>query len=138
MTSEESSSDDAPYVPTGAQGDADDLIGKLDELIGRHKPRLAPEMAPVLTESLQQAEDTIPTLTEIVSRPAPQATESGQHGLENALVQRLAMRLEVEKARLLAEGTDADRAALLDELIARLRESLPDLVRVAIERDGRR
>lgn len=130
---------DTPYVPPGAEEESGDVIGKLDGLIGRHRTRAQPEHVPVLTENLAPDEDPIPTLTDIVSRPAAGAPASEANGgLENALVQRLAMRLEVEKARLLAEGASADRAAALDELIERLRESLPDIVRVALERDERR
>ncbi len=132
--------DDTPYVPPGAEVDEPgDVIGKLDGLIGRHRARPMPEQVPVLTEVLPQGDDAIPTLTDIVARPAAAAKPAeGKESLEAALVQRLAMRLEVEKARLLAEGASADRAALLEELTARLRESLPDIVRVALERGERR
>jgi hypothetical protein len=132
------SGDDTPYVPTGAQDEPGDVIGKLDELIGRHKPRPSPEGVPVLTEALPQGEEAIPTLTDIVARPATPPRDAEAGGLEAALVQRLAMRLEVEKARLLAEGGGADRAAAVEELVARLRESLADIVRVAMERGERR
>jgi hypothetical protein len=132
------SGDDPPYVPTGAEDEPSDVIGKLDGLIGRHKPRPAPEQVPVLTEALPQGDAAIPTLTDIVSRPASPAPDADGGGLEAALVRRLAMRLEVEKARLLAEGASADRTAVLEELIGRLRESLPDIVRVAMERGERR
>jgi hypothetical protein len=132
------SGDETPYVPTGAGDEPGDVIGKLDDLIGRHKPRTPPEGVPVLTEALSQPDGAIPTLTEIVARPAapPPGTEAG--GLEAALVQRLAMRLEVEKARLLAEGSGGERAALAEALVERLRESLADIVRVAMERGERR
>lgn len=136
--------EDTPYVPPGAEHEASDVLGKLDDLINRHKPKpFDPESAPVpiLTEALPE-DDTgaIPTLTDIVSRPdAPRRETAAQSGLEGALVQRLAMRLEVERARLLGEsGGDPARAAVLDELIARLRESLPDIVQVALSREERK
>ncbi|HWA13777.1 MAG TPA: hypothetical protein VHA15_11840 [Burkholderiales bacterium] len=132
------SGDETPYVPTGAGEEPGDVIGKLDGLIGRHRPRSSPQEVPVLTEALPQGETPIPTLTDIVARPAAPSRNAETGGLEAALVQRLAMRLEVEKARLLAEGAGADRAAAVEDLVARLRESLPDIVRIALERGERR
>ena len=133
--------EDNPYIPPGAEDAEGDVLGKLDDLLNRHKPRPQdPQAAPVLTDALAEDDASgIPTLTDIVSRPqAPPREPAAQSGLDSALVQRLAMRLEVERARLLGEaGSDAVRAELLNELITRLRESLPDIVRVALEREER-
>jgi hypothetical protein len=135
---------DTPYIPPGAEDEQDDVLGKLDDLLNRHRTRpqdLAP--VPVLTDALAQPEepaDGIPTLTEVVSRPADAArTQAAMPGLEAGLVQRLAMLLEVERARLAAESAaDPARAAIVDEMVARLRESLADIVRIALGREGRK
>ena len=136
--------EDTRYVPPGAEDEAADVLGKLDELLNRHKPKPRDpegEPVPVLTDA--RAEDDrpgIPTLTDIVSRPdMPPPAARGESGVQGALVQRLAMRLEVERARLLGEADgDPARAEILDELINRLRESLPDIVDVALSREERK
>lgn len=134
--------EDNPYIPPGADDGEGDVLGKLDDLLNRHKPPPQdPQAAPVLTDALPEEDASgIPTLTDIVSRPQPSAREpAAQSGLDSALVQRLAMRLEVERARLLGEaGSDPVRTELLNELITRLRESLADIVQVAIGREERR
>lgn len=134
--------EDTPYIPPGAEDGENDVLGKLDELLNRHKPKPrdpGAEPVPVLTDALRD-EDSIPTLTDIVSRPGtPSADAAAPNRLAAALVQRLAMRLEVERARMLGEaGGDSARAAILEELIFRLRESLPDIVQVALKREDRR
>ncbi len=135
--------EDTPYIPPGAENGENDVLGKLDELLNRHKPRPRDpeaEPVPILTDALQADTDSIPTLTDIVSRPdLPARVAAAPDSLAGALVQRLAMRLEVERARLLGEaGGDSTRAGILDELITRLRESLPDIVQVAISREERK
>jgi hypothetical protein len=136
--------EDTPYIPPGAEDEESDVLGKLDELINRHKPKPrdpAIEPVPILIDALPE-DDTrgIPTLTDIVSRPDTPPPDAGaQSGVEGALVQRLAMRLEVERARLLgAAGGNPARTEILDELIERLRESLPDIVRVTFSREERK
>ena len=136
--------EDTPYVPPGAEDAENDVLGKLDELLNRHKPKPRdPEgkPVPVLTNARPEEDRSgIPTLTDIVSRPdTPPPAARGESGVQGALVQRLAMRLEVERARLLGEaGGDPARAEILDELINRLRESLPDIVDVALSREERK
>lgn len=135
--------DDTPYIPPGAEDEEQsDVLGKLDHLLNKHRPRprdAGDEALPVLTEALPpEPVAAIPTLTDIVSAGArPQRAPETGH-IETALVQRLAIRLEVERSRLLAEGASADRTAVIDELVARLRASLPDIVRVALDREERR
>lgn len=137
-------SEDTPHIPPGAEDGENDVLGKLDELLNRHKPKSRDpeaEPVPILTDALHEDDaDNIPTLTDIVSRPDPAArVAAAPDALAGALVQRLAMRLEVERARLLGEaGGDSIRAGILDELITRLRESLPDIVQVALKREDRR
>lgn len=150
--------DTPPYIPPGAEDDeSSDVLGKLDELLKRHKPRTpGAEAVPILTDALPEADaDAIPTLTDIVSRPDPPRREApGEYrlegagperaglesaGLESSLVQRLGMRLEVERARLLGEGGGTQVGAeVLGELVDRLRESLPDIVRMALNREERK
>jgi hypothetical protein len=136
-------SEDTPYIPPGAEDEEQsDVLGKLDHLLNKHKPRPRDSGSgalPVLTEALPpEPAEAIPTLTDIVAPGAkPQRAPDTGH-IETALIQRLAIRLEVERSRLLADGASADRAAVLDELVARLRASLPDIVRVALDREERR
>ncbi len=136
--------EDTPYVPPGAEDAETDVLGKLDELLNRHKPKPRDpkgEPVPVLTDARPEEDRSgIPTLTDIVSRPdMPAPAARGESGVQGALVQRLAMRLEVERARLLGEaGGNAARAEILDELVDRLRESLPDIVDVALSRVERK
>ena len=136
--------EDMPYVPPGAEDEATDVLGKLDELLNRHKPKPRDpesEPVPVLTDARQEDDrPDIPTLTDIVSRPdIPAPAARGESGVQAALVQRLGMRLEVERARLLSQpGGNPARAEILDELINRLRESLPDIVDVALSREERK
>lgn len=134
--------EDMPYIPPGAEDEQSDVLGKLDDLLNRHKSRprgAESEPVPVLTEALpEQSADAIPTLTDIVSAGAA-PIEPIDHGtLERALVQRLAMRVEIERARLAAEaGGDPQRLAMLDDLAARLHAALEGIVRAALARDRR-
>lgn len=135
--------DTPPYIPPGAEDDeSSDVLGKLDDLLNRHKPPVPGAQAvPILIDALPEKDaDAIPTLTDIVSRADPQPRDAPtQGGLESALVQRLGMRLEVERARLLGEaGGTQVRAEVLDELVNRLRESLPDIVQMALSREERK
>lgn len=134
--------EDMPYIPPGAEDEQSDVLGKLDDLLNRHKSRprgAGVEPVPVLTEALpEQSADAIPTLTDVVS-PGAAPIQPIDHGnLERALVQRLAMRMEIERARLAAEaGGDPQRLAVLDELSARLCDALQGIVRAALARDKR-
>lgn len=134
-----------PYVPPGAEDEeSNDVLGKLDDLLNKHKPRplaAGAEAVPVLTDALPEEDaGAIPTLTDIFTRPeSPPRAAPVSSGLESALVRRLGMRLEVERARLLGEaGGTQVRTELLDELVKRLRESLPGIVQVALSREERK
>ena len=135
-------SEDTPYIPPGAEDEESDVLGKLDHLLNKHNPRPRDpesESLPVLTEALAaDPPEGIPTLTDIVSAGTRPPQAAGPGPVETALVQRLAIRLEVERSRMLAEGASADRAAVIDELVARLRASLADIVHVALDREERR
>jgi hypothetical protein len=130
--------EDTPYVPPGAEGEESDVLGKLDHLLNKHKPRPRdPESdpVPVLTEALAQDKpDAIPTLTDIVTPGVTPPAAVDHHG---DLVRRLAMRLEVERDRLAAESAgDTFRIQTLHELSRRLSDSLAEIVREAREREA--
>lgn len=133
--------EDTPYVPPGAEGEESDVLGKLDHLLNKHKPRPRdPESdpVPVLTEAIAQDKpDAIPTLTDIVTPGAPPPEAIDRHDRHGDLVRRLAMRLEMERDRLAAESAgDALRIQALDELSRRLSDSLAEIVREALEREA--
>ena len=73
--------EETPYVPPGAEEPESDVLGKLDSLLNRHKPRPRDEddgSVPVLTEALPaDAADGIPTLTDIVTRGNRPARDRG-------------------------------------------------------------
>ena len=121
----------------------DDVLGKIDQLLNRHRPKLfTAEAIPVLTDAPDQEEvpidDGIPLLTDVVtgpgqpSSPPPAASRSGT--IRVALIlRRLAIALEAEHARLLAQiGDDAAQVRKLDRLVAELRRALPAAVRAAV------
>jgi hypothetical protein len=130
--------------------DQDNVLGKLDQLMHRHRPQAAePESpsVPTLTDALRGTDasiaGSIPTLTDVVSGPggpvhaAPQKVVSAAgHAdalLEAGLALRLAAKLEAQRARLLAGmGHDRGRLQALDELITELKGSLPALVHSAL------
>jgi hypothetical protein len=130
--------EDPPYIPPGAEeGEESDVLGKLDHLLNKHKPRTRDpqaELVPVLTEALHgTAPDGIPTLTDIVE---PGRTVVEQVPLESALLRSLALGLEAERARLAAESNgDPVRIAMLDELALRLRDALAGIVKRALRRE---
>jgi hypothetical protein len=130
--------------PADPEDVADDLLGKLDQLINRHRPLPADAdpALPVLSDKqhLQPppAEDNIPTLTDVVGRPARHAflRQAGRHSdaaLETKVIYGLAATLDAERARLTAgSGGDPMRVQALDELIAELKRALPAIVRSAL------
>jgi len=138
--------DPGNFLPPGAE-DEDDVFGKLDQLLNKHRPGTAEPGAlpvPELTDSLHRTDapvpGNIPTLVDKVSGPArdsslPQRIGAMQSANSKAVLEaginlRLAVRLETERARLLEQiGNDAERAQALDQLIAALKRSLPEIVR---------
>jgi hypothetical protein len=129
--------------PTLEANPHDDVLGKIDQLLNRHRPRIsADEAIPVLTGMPSQEDvpidDGIPILMDVVTGPGRAAkppSESSRSGtISSALILRgMALALENEHARLLAQiGGDAARAHMLDRLVAELRRALPAAVRAAI------
>lgn len=121
----------------------DDVLDKIDQLLNRHRPKAsAAEAIPVLTEMSAQEDvpidDGIPILTDVVTgpgRPAPPPTALSRSGTVSSvlILRRMAIALEAEHARLLAQiGGDAAQARMLDRLVAELKRVLPAAVRAAI------
>lgn len=122
--------------------DGEDVLGKLDHLLHKYRPQPADAdpALPVLSDALHpqpqaRPEDLIPTLTDIVGKPARGASfrdtpRVPNAALETRLIYALAAALEAERARL-AVG-DPAQVAQLDALIAELKRALPAIVRVAL------
>ncbi len=116
----------------------DDVVGKIDQLLNRHRPRTpATEAIPVLTDAPREAagpvDDGIPLLTDAVNAPiAPASSRSGT--VSSVLIlRRMALSLDAEHARLRAQlGGDAAQIQLLDRLVAELKRALPAAVRSAV------
>ncbi len=143
-----------PPLP-GAE-DEEDVLGKLDQLLNRHRPGTPePGASPVpeLTDSLRGTDSpvprNIPTLVDMVSDPArepshPQRPITNPSMNTNAVLEaginlRLAVKLESERARLLERiGNDPERAQALDQLITELKRSLPSIVRSVLSDEPRR
>jgi hypothetical protein len=139
--------EDLRNIPPPGAEDEDDVLGKLDQLLYKHRPGASePGASPVpeLTDSLRGTDapvpGNIPTLVDMVSGPArepslPQRPSArpplnADAVLEAGINLRLALKLEAERARLLDEiGNDPVRAEALDHLITALKRALPAIVR---------
>ena len=148
--------EDLRSIPPPGAEDEDDVLGKLDQLLYKHRPGTSePGAAPVpeLTDSLRGTDapvpGNIPTLVDMVSGPArepslprrPNASpsENASAVLEAGINLRLALKLEAERARLLDEiGNDPVRAEALDHLITALKRALPAIVRSGLSDDPSR
>ncbi len=138
--------------PPGAD-EEEDVLGKLDQLLYKHRPGTSESGAapvPELTDSLRGTDapvpGNIPTLVDMVSGPAsepsmPQRPNTSLSANASAVLEaginlRLAVKLESERARLLERiGNDPVRAQALDQLITELKRSLPAIVRSVLS-DG--
>lgn len=148
--------EDRGNFPTWGSEDEEDVFGKLDQLLNKHRPGTAEPGAlpvPELTDSLHGTDvpvsGNIPTLLDIVSGPAREASPLQRPGtaqfasskavLEAGISLRLAVRLESERARLLEQiGNDPARAQALDQLITELKRSLPAIVRSVLSNEPSR
>ena len=136
----------AEEIPRGPEphseaGPQDDVLGKIHQLLNRHRPKAsAAETIPVLTAAPRHEEvpigDGIPVLTDVVAgtgqraRPAPLRSRTISSVM---ILRRMTLALDAEHARLLAQiGGDAAQARLLDWLVAELKHALPAAVRAAI------
>jgi hypothetical protein len=122
----------------------DDVLGKIDQLLNRHRPRIpAAEAIPVLTETPSQEDvpidDGVPMLMDVVTgpgRPANPPPASSRSGTISSvlILQRMAIALDAEHIRLLAQidRNDAEQARMLDRLVGELKRALPGAVRAAL------
>jgi hypothetical protein len=125
----------------------DDVLGKIDQLLNRHRPKIsAAEAIPVLTETPGREDipidDEIPVLTDVVTgsgRPAsaPPASLRSRSISSVLILRRMAIALDAEHIRLLAQidRNDAEQARMLDRLVGELRRALPGVVRAALAQD---
>lgn len=131
-----------PDPPADAGAD-NDVLGKIDQLLSRHRPKPpAAEAIPLLTDAPRDEpgtpEDGIPVLTDVVTgtgQPAGNAPATSRPGSVSSTVilRRMAVALEAEQARLLAQiGDDPVQARLLERLVAELKRALPAAVRAAL------
>ena len=122
----------------------DDVLGKIDQLLNRHRPKTsAAETIPMLTESPGEEDvpidDGIPTLMDVVAgpgnpaKPPPALSRSGTIG-SVLILRRMAIALDAEHIRLLAQidRNDAEQARMLDRLVGELKRALPGAVRAAL------
>lgn len=135
--------DDARRTEPHAEPDLqDDVLGKIDQLLNRHRPK-APvsESIPLLTDAPQDEivlDDGIPVLTDVVTgpgQPAGDAPATSRSGMVSStqIIRRMAMALETEHSRLRAQiGDDPLQLQLLERLVTELRRALPAAVRAAI------
>lgn len=135
----------AEDLPEDREPDAspgDDVLGKIDQLLNRHRPRSAVAgagTAPAATSVPDAVPigDGIPVLTDVVAGPGSAAVRSFASSRSGTLssamlVRRLGLALDDEHARLAAQfGGDAAQAELLDRLVAELKRALPAAVRAA-------
>jgi hypothetical protein len=125
--------------------DGEDVLGKLDQLLHKYRPQPSDTdpALPVLSDALHpqpqaRQEDLIPTLTEIVGKPARGASfrdtaRIPNAALETRLIYALAAALEAERARLASAGVgDPALIQALDEVIADIKRALPAIVRSAL------
>jgi hypothetical protein len=122
----------------------DDVLGKIDQLLQRHRPKLsAAEAIPLLTEVPGPVDvpidDGIPILRDVVSgfgRPAKLARSASRPStISNVLIlRRMSIALDAEHIRLLAQidRNDAEQARMLDRLVGELKRALPGVVRAAL------
>jgi hypothetical protein len=136
--------EEIPPEPHLEADQRDDVLGKIDQLLKRHRPKIsAAESIPELTETPSQEDvpidDGVPILMDVVTgpgRPAKPPPASSRSGTISSMliVQRMAIALDAEHIRLLAQvdRNDAEQARMLDRLVGELKRALPGAVRAAL------
>jgi hypothetical protein len=136
--------EELPPEPQHEADHQDDVLGKIDQLLNRHRPKIsAAEAIPVLTEVPGPEDvlidDGIPVLVDVVTgpgRPAkPAPSPARPSTISNVLIlRRMAIALDAEHIRLLAQidRSDAAQARMLDRLVGELKRALPGVVRAAL------
>ena len=130
--------------PTFDAEQHDDVLGKIDQLLNRHRPKTSvADAIPVLMggsrEKTVPIDDGIPILSDVVSRPRQSATlapsPASPGTISSVLIlRRMAIALDAEHIRLLAQidRNDAEQARMLDRLVGELKRALPGAVRAAL------
>ena len=130
--------------PTFDVDQNDDVLGKIDQLLNRHRPKTAvADVIPVLVDGSRgktvPIDDGIPILSDVVSGPRRPATlapspASPSTASSVLIVRRMAIALDAEHIRLLAQidRNDAEQARMLDRLVGELKRALPGAVRAAL------
>ena len=132
-----------PVSHSEADQQHDDVLGKIDQLLNRHRTKTSNAgVIPVLTDAPREEavpiEDGIPILSDVVSGPGRPAEPALSPGLPSTIssvliLRRMAIAIEAEHARLREQlSGDATQARMLDRLVAELRRALPAAVRDAI------
>ena len=117
----------------------DDVLGKIEQLLNRHRSS-APAAMPAPGNASPPQDipqgDGIPVLTDMVAGPVQAAPPApARPGTVNSalILRRLAAAIEAEQARLLAQvGSDETQAGMLERLVLELKRSLPAAVRAAV------
>ena len=116
----------------------DDVLGKIEQLLNRHRssaPAAMPAPGNASAPQDNPQSDGIPVLTDMVAGTGAAPLAPARPGTVNSalILRRLAVALEAEQARLLAQiGTDEAQAGMLERLVVELKRSLPAAVRAAI------
>ena len=122
----------------------DDVLGKMDQLLKRRRPKaFGVEAIPLLTESPGGKDvpigEAVPTLMDVVTGPGraanPPPALSRPGAISGVLIlQRMAIALDAEHIRLLAQidRNDAEQARMLDRLVGEIKRALPGVVRAAL------
>lgn len=122
----------------------DDVLGKIDQLLNRHRPKTsAADAVPVLTDASQEdvgsIDDGIPVLVDVVTGPGRPAklppSPTRPSTITSVLIlRRMSIALDAEHIRLLAQidRSDADQARMLDRLVGEIKRALPGAVRAAL------
>ena len=127
--------------PDSGADPQDDIVGKIDQLLNRHRPKASTaETVPLLMDAPRHEDvpsgDGIPVLTDVVAvtgQPPGLAPLRSSTINSVMILRRMALALDAEHARLLAQiGSDAVQARMLDRLVAELKHALPAAVRAAI------
>jgi len=127
--------------------ESDDLLGKADALMARHRPGLVPSTTyaeiPVLNEVVEfpHGQHDVPLLTEYVT--PPQASEVQLKALAQSVREALLEALQPEVDTLIDERLKDAMAPLVETLFEDLRgklqliarEILADAVRAALEQE---
>lgn len=137
--------EEIPHEPPHLEADQqDDVLGKIDQLLNRHRPKTSvADAVPVLTDASQEepapTDDGIPILRDVVSGPRRpvklEPSPARPSTITSVLIlRRMAIALDAEHIRLLTQidRNDAEQARMLDRLVGELKRALPGAVRAAL------